>query len=69
MDCCAVLLALVVATAITRVSLSQRFKGFLETQEPNVLQTLVPVFADLYESRGGWGFLKDNPQAWQQVQG
>ena len=63
----AVLLALVVATAITRVSLSQRFKGFLETQEPNVLQTLVPVFADLYESRGGWGFLQDNPQAWQRI--
>jgi two-component system sensor histidine kinase BaeS len=63
----AVLLALIVATAITRVSLGQRFKGFLETQEPNVLQTLVPVFADLYETRGGWGFLRDNPQAWQRV--
>jgi two-component system sensor histidine kinase BaeS len=63
----AVLLALVVATAITRVSLNQGFKGFLETQEPNVLQSLVPVFANLYESRDGWDFLRDNPQAWQRI--
>jgi len=63
----AVLLALVVATTITRASLTQNFKGFLETQEPNVLQTLVPVFSDLYESRGGWDFLRENPQAWQRI--
>ncbi len=63
----AVLLALVVATAITRVSLNRSFKGFLETQEPNVLQALVPVFADLYDSRGGWDFLRNNPQAWQRI--
>ena len=63
----AVLLALVVATAITRVSLGRSFKRFLETQEPNVLQTLVPVFADLYETRGGWDFLHDNPRNWQRI--
>ncbi len=63
----AVLLALFVATAITRVSLGLSFKGFLETQEPNVLQTLVPVFADLYASRGGWDFLQDNPRNWQRI--
>lgn len=62
-----VFLALVVATAITRVSLARSFKGFLETQEPNVLQTLVPVFEDLYESKGGWAFLKDNPGNWQHI--
>jgi two-component system sensor histidine kinase BaeS len=63
----AVLLALVVTTAITRVSLNQGFKGFLETQEPSILQSLVPVFADLYESRDGWDFLRDNPLAWQRI--
>jgi two-component system sensor histidine kinase BaeS len=63
----AVLLALAVATVITRASLNQSFKGFLEAQEPNVLQTLVPVFADVYESRGGWDFLRNNPQAWQRI--
>jgi len=62
-----VLLALVVATTITRVNLSQSFKGFLETQERNILQTLVPVFADLYESGEGWSFLRDNPRAWQKI--
>lgn len=62
-----VFLALVVVTAITRVTLTRSFKGFLETQEPNVLQTLVPVFEDLYESNGGWRFLQDNPGNWQRI--
>lgn len=62
-----VLLALVVVTVITRASLGRSFKGFLETQEPNVLQTLVPVFADLYETNGGWGFLQDNPENWHRI--
>lgn len=63
----AVLLALTVVTVITRASLIQNFKGFLEAQEPNVLQTLVPVFAEIYESREGWDFLRENPQAWQRI--
>jgi len=62
-----VFLALVVVTAITRVTLTRGFKGFLETQEPIVLQTLVPVFEGLYETRGGWEFLKDDPGKWQRI--
>lgn len=63
----AVILALVVVTVITRVHLGRSFMGFLETQEPQVLQTLVPVFADLYQHKNGWSFLQDNPQGWQWI--
>ena len=62
-----VLLALVVVTAITRASLNQGFKQFLKTQESSVLETLVPVFGEFYESQGSWDFLRDNPQAWQRI--
>jgi two-component system sensor histidine kinase BaeS len=62
----AVLLALVVVTVITRVHLGRSFKGFLETREPQVLQTLVPIFEELYQQRG-WRFLRDNPRDWQRI--
>jgi two-component system sensor histidine kinase BaeS len=63
----AVLMALVVVTLITRISLGLSFKGFLETQEPNLLQTLVPVFEDLYQAENGWDFLRDNPENWRRI--
>ena len=63
----AVVLALVVVTLITRASLNQGFKDFLEQQEAGVLQTLAPTLGDFYESRGGWDFLRDNPQNWQRI--
>ena len=46
----AVALALIVVTVITRASLNQGFKKFLERQEATVLQTLAPVLAEFYES-------------------
>lgn len=63
----AVLLALVVVTVITRATLNQGFKHFLEMQETRVLQTLVPVVGDVYETNGGWDFLRENPMAWQRI--
>jgi two-component system sensor histidine kinase BaeS len=63
----AVVLALIVVTLITRASLNQGFKDFLERQEAGVLQTLAPALGDFYESRGGWEFLRDNPQNWQRI--
>ena len=63
----AVALALVVVTVITRASLNQGFKDFLERQEAGVLKTLAPALGDFYESRGGWDFLRDNPQNWQRI--
>jgi len=32
-----------------------------------VLQTLVPVFAEFYENRESWDFLRDNPQNWNRI--
>ena len=63
----AVVLALIVVTLITRASLNQGFKDFLERQEASVLQTLAPTLGNFYESRGGWDFLRDNPQNWQRI--
>jgi len=63
----AVALALIVVTVITRASLNQGFKEFLERQETTVLETLAPVLAEYYEARGSWNSLHNNPQAWQHV--
>lgn len=62
-----VMLALVVAAAITRVSLHRGFEGFLQRQETTVLQNLAPAMSRYYERRGGWNGLRENPAAWQNV--
>ena len=63
----AVALALIVVTVITRASLNQGFKAFLERQEATVLQTLAPVLTEFYESRESWDSLRNNPQNWQRI--
>ncbi|MEJ2382822.1 MAG: ATP-binding protein [Xanthomonadales bacterium] len=63
----AVVLALLVVTVITRASLTHGFRTFLERQEATVLQNVVPTLTELYEARGGWAFLRDNPAAWQRI--
>ena len=63
----AVALALIVVTVITRASLNQGFKEFLERQESTVLQTVAPVLAEFYESRESWASLRNNPQNWQRI--
>lgn len=63
----AVVLALLIVTVITRVSLNRGFKNFLEMQEANVLQNLVPALAEFHDSRGSWNFLRKNPQSWQRI--
>ena len=63
----AVALALIVVTVITRASLSQGFKEFLERQEATVLQTLAPVLAEFYESNEDWESLRTSPQNWQRI--
>lgn len=62
-----VALALVVVTVITRASLNQGFKAFLERQEATVLQTLAPVLTEFYESKESWDSLRNNPQNWQRI--
>ena len=63
----AVALALIVVTVITRTSLNQGFKKFLERQEASVLQTLAPVLTEFYESKESWDSLRKNPQNWQRI--
>jgi two-component system sensor histidine kinase BaeS len=63
----AVVLALLVVTVITRASLTHGFRGFLEQQEAIVLQSVAPTLTALYEARGSWAFLRDNPSAWQRI--
>jgi two-component system sensor histidine kinase BaeS len=62
-----VVLALIVVTVITRTSLNRGFKEFLEIQESTVLQTLVPVLAEFYESRESWDSLRGNRQNWLRI--
>jgi two-component system, OmpR family, sensor histidine kinase BaeS len=61
-----VVLALLVMTIVTRISLHHGFMDFLERQEADVLGNLSPVLADVYQSQGSWDFLRDNPNHWQQ---
>jgi len=63
----AVVLALLVATVITRTSLNHGFTGFLQRQESAVLATLAPALVDVYEQQGSWDFLRDNPNNWQRI--
>ena len=63
----AVALALIVVTVITRASLNQGFKEFLERQEATVLQTLAPLLTEFYESNESWDSLRNSPQNWQRI--
>ena len=59
-----VVLALLVMTIVTRISLHHGFMDFLERQEGDVLGNLSPVLADVYQSQGSWNFLRENPNHW-----
>ena len=61
----AVVLALTVVTLITRASLNQGFKQFLDRQESTVLENLAPALADFYQRQEGWDLLRENPDQWQ----
>lgn len=60
-------LALLVVMILTRVSLNRGFVDYLERQETSVLKTLSPALADLYQSRGNWNFLRNNPRDWERI--
>jgi two-component system sensor histidine kinase BaeS len=62
-----VVLALVVVLLITRVNLQRGFMDFLEQQEAAVLSQLAPALAELYEARGSWDFLQDQPANWDRI--
>ena len=62
-----VVLALVVMSVITRISLNRGFVDYLERQETVVLHALAPVLEELYGSRGSWDFIRNNPRAWDRI--
>ena len=62
-----VVLALLVVMGITRASLNRGFIDFLERQEAAVLDITAPALAELYEQRGGWDFLRDQPDNWHAI--
>lgn len=62
-----VVLALLVVTVITRTSLTRGFEAFLERQETTVLESVAPVLTDTWQNRGGWDFLRDNPNNWNRI--
>ena len=63
----AIVLALLVAALITRVSLTHGFERFLERQETTVLETIAPALGDVYLRQGNWDFLRDKPNNWQRI--
>lgn len=63
----AVIVALIVVTVITRLSLIGGFRDYLQTQEQAVLEAGAPALAEVYEFNGGWQSLRNNPEQWQRI--
>jgi len=59
-----VVLALLVAMIVSRAYLNRGFLEFLERQEAALLSTMAPALANAYEARGGWDFLRGQPENW-----
>jgi hypothetical protein len=62
-----VVLALLVVTVVSRAYLNRGFLEFLERQEAAVLNITAPALADLYQARGGWDFLRGQPENWLRI--
>jgi two-component system sensor histidine kinase BaeS len=62
-----VVLALLVMLIAARISLHRGFIEFLERQEAVVLDNLAPELAEIHESQGGWGVLRESPRHWRGI--
>ena len=62
-----VVLALLVMLFAARVSLHRGFIEFLERQEAAVLDNLAPALAEIHQSQGGWGVLRESPRHWRGI--
>ncbi len=63
----AVVLALLIVLIITRLSLDRGFTQFLERQESGILGHLAPALSVIYQHRGGWEFLEQDPDNWHRI--
>ncbi len=55
-------LVLVLITLVTRAGIGRGFVDFLQQQERNQVEQLVPELASWYSERGSWDELTDNPR-------
>ena len=55
-------LVLVLITLVTRAGIGRGFVDFLQQQERNQVEQLVPELASWYSDRGSWDELADNPR-------
>jgi two-component system sensor histidine kinase BaeS len=55
-------LVLVLITLLTRAGIGRGFVDFLQQQERNQVEQLVPVLANWYVDRGSWDGLANNPR-------
>ena len=62
-----IVLALVVMSVITRISLNRGFVDYLERQESAVLQALAPALEEIYANQGSWEFVRNNPRVWERI--
>jgi len=59
--------SIVVAVAMgaaVRFSFTRGFLGYVNEQELQRLESLIPDLAEAYQERGGWEFLRENPRRW-----
>lgn len=55
-------LVLVLMTLVTRAGIGRGFVDFLQQQEHNQVETLVPVLSDWYRDTGSWDSFETNPR-------
>jgi two-component system sensor histidine kinase BaeS len=60
-------LVLLLVTLLTRASIGRGFVDFLQQQERNQVELLVPELADWYSERGSWEALSDNPREFRRL--
>jgi two-component system sensor histidine kinase BaeS len=60
-------LVLVLITLVTRASIGRGFVDFLQQQERNQVEQLVPELASWYLARGSWQDLTNNPREFYQL--
>lgn len=61
------LIVTVVMGVAVRLSFQQGFRDYLAEQEELRLAALSTVLVEVYQDRGSWQFLRDNPRQWRQL--
>jgi two-component system sensor histidine kinase BaeS len=62
-----ILVAVVATTIAIRISFISGFLGYLNEQEIERIQSMLPLLAAAYEENGDWNFLRDDRIAWLEL--